>query len=157
MKEMRIAALVVIFTLTCGILSLGAAEERKRIAAVVDTNGKVEVRNQQGEWIAAKKGMVLQEGDVIRTNANSFAVLNVDGLAETATVEVKEKSQLKLIELIENKEKDTQNTFLDLALGEILIKAKKLHSEKSSFEVKTPTSVVGVRGTTFSIAVEAIE
>ena len=51
----------------------------------------------------------------------------------------------------------TQNTLFDLSLGEILIKAKKLHSEKSKFEVKTPTSIVGVRGTTFSVTVEAVK
>jgi hypothetical protein len=102
-------------------------------------------------------GMILKEGDMIRTMAGSWALLNVDGHAETATVEVKENSQLKMAQLLENKDASSQSTLLDLALGEVLIKAKKLHSEKSKFEVKTPTSIVAVRGTTFSVAVKSVE
>ena len=111
----------------------------------------------QKTWIPAKVGMVLNQGDIIRTKKDSWALLNLDGAAETANLELKENSQLKLAELVENKKEATQTTLLDLALGEVLIKAKKLHSEKSRFEVKTPTSIVGVRGTTFSVSVEALE
>jgi len=78
-------------------------------------------------------------------------------VAQTATVEVKKSSQVKLATLLQNGQDATETTLLDLSLGEILIKAKKLHSEKSKFEVKTPTSIVGVRGTTFSVTVEAVE
>jgi hypothetical protein len=70
---------------------------------------------------------------------------------------MKENSQLQLTELKINKAEASETTLLDLALGAVLIKAEKLHSEKSRFEVKTPTSIVGVRGTTFSVAVEAEE
>ena len=105
----------------------------------------------------ANVGMSLKQGDAIRTKANSKAILALDAEAETATVEVKQNSQLTLAELIANQAEGSESTLLDLALGEILIKAKKLHSEKSKFEVKTPTSIVGVRGTTFSVAVEAVE
>ena len=62
-----------------------------------------------------------------------------------------------MAELIGNKEEGTQKTLLDLAIGKILIRAKKLHSEEEKFEVKTPTTIVGVRGTTFAVEVEALE
>lgn len=136
--------------------SLGLTQEVKRIATVTEIKGTVEVKTPKQAWMPAKVGMVFNQGDIIRTKKNSRALLNLDGMAETATIEVKENSQLKLAELIENKKEASQTTMLDLALGEILIKAKKLHSEKSRFEVKTPTSIVGVRGTTFSVTVEAI-
>jgi hypothetical protein len=83
--------------------------------------------------------------------------LNVDGSGQTATVEVKENSQLLLSELLVNPANGTQKTLLDLAAGEILIKAQKVKGEESKFEVKTPTSIVGVRGTTFAVKVEALE
>lgn len=133
------------------------AMEAKRIAVIDEMSGTVEVKLGNASWIPAKIGMVLSQGDSIRTRGESSAVLNLDGNAQTAIIEVKKNSQLSLAELIENKDKDSQKTLLDLGLGEILIKAKKLHSDKSSFEVKTPTSVVGVRGTTFAVSVEAIE
>ncbi len=133
------------------------AEEVLRTANVTEINGSAEVLQSDGSWKPATIGMVLGQGDSIRTTPSSWAILSIDGAAETATVEVKQNSELKLATLLKNDDESSQATLLDLSMGEILIKAKKLHSEKSKFEVKTPTSIVGVRGTTFSVAVEAVE
>jgi hypothetical protein len=155
---MKILKVLLIAGIALAVCSMAIAAETKRTATISDMNGKVEVRMKQAKnWVEAKIGMAISEGDMIRTMAGSWVVLNVDGKAETATVEVKENSQLKMAQLLENKQASTQSTLLDLAMGEVLIKAKKLHSEKSKFEVKTPTSIVAVRGTTFSVAVKSVE
>lgn len=154
---MKMIRLVFVMGFVLGISCAGLTEEGNRSATIIDLKGTVEVKTPKQAWKAAKIEMVVNQGDIIRTKANSSAVLNLDGLGETAIMEVKANSQLKLAELMENKKERSQATFLDLALGEILIKARKLHSEKSKFEVKTPTSIVGVRGTTFSVTVEAVE
>lgn len=154
---MKMTRYLCILVLILGVSSLSFAEETSRTAAVKELKGTVEVKTPKASWVAAQVGMILNQQDIIRTKKDSWAVINLDGTGETATVEIKQNSQMKLAELKQNKEQGTQNTLLDLALGEILIKAQKLHSEKSKFEVKTPTSIVGVRGTTFSVAVEAIE
>ncbi len=146
-----------------GVLVLGmtlplyAAEER-HTAKLVDVKGTVVVqRAEEREWVPAAKGMVLREGDAILTKDNAEARLEVGGLeGEGATVDVGENSDLTLVELVKDEEKQTQSTLLDLAIGKILIKAKKLRGEKSNFEVKTPTSITGIRGTEFSVEVEAI-
>ena len=152
LKVLLIAGMVLAFS------SLSFAEQVKRSASISDMKGTVQVRTTQGKaWVEAKIGMTLSEGDMLRTMANSWVVLNVDGHAETATVELKENGQMKMALLLENKAASSQSTLLDLAMGEVLIKAKKLHSEKSKFEVKTPTSIVAVRGTTFSVAVKSVE
>lgn len=153
MKKVTLAVLIVLFL----SFSLASAEAVKRLAVVIETQGTVEVKTASRVWVPAQTGMALNPDDAIRTGKNSYAILNLDGNAQTATVEVKEKSEVELAEMLANKEEGTQKTMLDLSLGSILIKAKKLHSEKSSFEVKTPTSVVAVRGTTFSVSVEALE
>ena len=150
MKTIKLV-LTAIFLLSC--VSLVCAEETMRIAKVSEFEGTVEMKIASNAWAPAQKGAELKQGDIIRTKANSWAVLDIEG----STVEVKQNSQMKLAELVADKAKDSQKTLLDLALGEVLIKAKKLDSEKSRFEVKTPTSIVGVRGTTFSVAVEAVE
>lgn len=135
----------------------GLAEQTKRSATISGIEGIVEVKIEKKSWLKAEIGMILNQGDMVRTRRDSSCLLDLDGGAQTAIVEMKENSQLKLAQVLEDKDKGTQKTLLDLSLGEILIKAKKLHSEKASFEVKTPTSIVGVRGTTFSVAVEAME
>jgi hypothetical protein len=128
----------------------------QRTATITSLKGNVEVMSPNEPWKTATAGMVLNQSSVIRTKMNSQATVNLDG-GDTATVIVKESSQLMLSDLEQNKAEGSQRTMLDLALGQILIKAKKIHSDKTSFEVKTPTSIVAVRGTTFSVAVETVE
>jgi len=154
---MKIISMILVLGMAVSFCAAGFAEEAPRVATIIEMNGKVDVRMGSGPWMPATVGMLLNQGDTVKTMSDSFAVLNVDGTAETASVEVKENSNLRLAMLVQDKEAATQNTLLDLSLGEILIKAKKLHSDKSKFEVKTPTSIVGVRGTTFSVTVEAVE
>ncbi len=154
---MKILNVILTLGMIVSLCAAARAEETPRVATITEMDGKVETQVGGGPWMPASVGMILNQGDTIRTMDNSYAVLNVDGTAETASVEVKEKSNLKLAMLMEDKEAASQNTLLDLSIGEVLVKAKKLHSEKSKFEVKTPTSIVGVRGTTFSVSVEAIE
>jgi len=133
------------------------AAETRRVATIAEITGTAEVKIGSGKWAPAKAGMSLTQGDAIRTKINSIAILDLDGKARSAKVEMKENSLLTLAELAENKAENTQKTLLDLSLGKILIQVQKLRQDNSKFEVKTPTSVVGVRGTTFSVAVEAIE
>jgi hypothetical protein len=155
---MKIVNMIIITLLICTITNLSFAQDMtKRTAKISNIKGAVEVKTVTGEVRPAKVGMVLNEGDTVETKSNSTAMLDVDGSGETASVEVKANAKLKLSEMLENKKDGVQMTLLDLSMGEILIKAKKLHSEKSKFEVKTPTSIVGVKGTTFSVSVEAVE
>jgi len=154
---MKTLNIIIILGLVMSFCAAAQAAETPRVATITEIKGKVEMQTGEGPWMPAQIGMILNQGDTIRTMDESYAILNVDGTAETASVEVKQKSNLKLAMLIQDKEAATQNTLLDLAIGEVLIKARKLHSDKSKFEVKTPTSIVGVRGTTFSVTVEAVE
>lgn len=154
---MKMVKIALIIALIASAAAVAIAEDVKRTASIKEINGTVEIMAVEGQWSPASVGMLMNQGDSIRTKADSWAVLNVDGIAETATVEVKPNSSMKLAMLVKDEQAVTENTLLDLSLGEILIKAKKLHSEKSKFEVKTPTSIVGVRGTTFSVNVEAVE
>lgn len=133
---------------------LSLANAQTRSGKILDTQGKVEVKLGKANWVSAAKNMNLNEGDMIRTRTNSSATIELE---KAGIVEIKPNSELELSELTTNKADNSQRTILDLSLGEVLIKAKKLSAEKSKFEVKTPTSVVGVRGTAFSVKVEAVE
>lgn len=155
MKAIRIACLVMSVLVAASIVF---AEEVKRTAKVIEMNGEAEVKTgKTGAWSPLEIGAVLNEGDIVKTSSDSTLTLNVDGSGETATVDVEEDSQILLSELILDKEDGTERTLLDLAIGKIMIRARKLHTPESRFEVKTPTSIVGVRGTEFTVQVEAVE
>lgn len=133
------------------------ADITKREARLLDLDGEVQVMLPGSGWVPASQNMALTDGSRIRTRANSSAILNVDGMAQTATVEIKENSELRLTELSADTEKDMKNTFLDLYLGKLTIKVIKTDPDKAKFRVKTPTSVIDVSGATFAVSVEAVE
>ena len=155
MKILKTLAILVFVVAVFTVVA--SAVETKRTATISEIQGTVDVKPAQGKWLTARVGMVLNQGDMVRTKAKSSAILDLDGNAKTAKVEMKENSQLSLAKLMENKAENAQTTMLELSIGKILINVKKLETTKSKFEVTTPTSIVGVRGTTFSVAVEAIE
>jgi len=152
---MKVCLTVLAALLVCTFAVTADAAVTQRTAVISEMEGSAEVKmpGAQG-WMPADLGMELTEGYAVRTEADSFVVLTLHG-EETANVEIKERTVLKLAELFADSDDATQRTLLDLAIGEILITSKKLQSEKSKFEVKTPTSIVGVRGTTFSVSVES--
>ncbi|MBL7071597.1 MAG: FecR domain-containing protein [Candidatus Omnitrophica bacterium] len=156
---MGIIRFLLTIALIVSFISSGAAEESMRSAVIVSFEGRVDVQ-REGEkyWIPVENGSILNERDLLRTKPASRVVIDVTGITgEEITVEVEESSQLMIVEFIKDEEKKAHKTLIDLAIGKVLIKAKEIRSEESEFEVKTPTSVVGIRGTTFGVEVEAIE
>lgn len=155
---MKMVKIICITAIVFGMASIGSAEMEKSTAQIVSLDGKAEVKAAgQANWSPASAGAVLNEGDTLKTDANSTAMLQIGEKGRVGTVEMSRGSQLMLAEMSMDAKEDSAKTLLDLAMGEILIKAQKIHGEKSSFEVKTPTSIVGVRGTTFKVKVEAVE
>ena len=141
----------------CSSSYLAISDEDGRRETIVSLEGKVDVKPAGEEnWYEAEEGSILKERDIVRTRPNSSATINLDEDGKTATIEIKENSQLLFSEMSKNEESGTQNTLLDLAVGEMMITAKKLDSPESKFEVKTPTSMFGVKEAKFGVKVEAM-
>ena len=154
---MKIINMLVAIVLFFSFMSIGYSEELKRTATVASVSGEVMVKNPgPGSWAPAKVGDILKEGSFIKTGGRAKAIINVDD-GKTAVVDVSEKSLVSLTTLIKDNVSGMKKTLLDLSIGQVLIKAEKLDTPDSKFEVKTPTSVVGVRGTKFSVKVDALK
>ena len=134
-----------------------SAAEGVREVEIVDLEGTASIK-KDGEvrWLPASKGDILRAGDTVRTDPMSNLKLNFDASGETAVVNVSENAELTLDKLTLDRATNTKETILGLAIGSVLIRASKLEDE-SKFEVSTPTSIVGVRGTTFEVRVSAAE
>ncbi|MDD4957534.1 MAG: FecR domain-containing protein [Candidatus Omnitrophica bacterium] len=148
-----------IFTFLClaTIFIAGTSYGVERSAVVGEITGSATIIRASGESDTAKKGAVLFQGDGLETEDFSSAVLLLmSGAEKDAEIELDAGSRVKLTELATGASEEEKRTLLDLAVGEVLIRAKELQGEGSSFEVKTPTSIVAVRGTTFSVKVEAV-
>jgi hypothetical protein len=155
-KIMAGAASSIILTVLIAIFltSANAAGAAKNVA-VTNAKGNVMVMSQgSSEWKKAEFGSMLGSGDTIKTGADSYADLNFSGNSEDAMVRVDANSTMKIDSYVAARAAENKKIILDLAMGDIMVKANKLKSE-SQFQVRTPTSIVGVRGTGFKVQVTA--
>ncbi len=152
---MKTIKIFVILVLVVFVGTACFAAETIREAKVMSASGDTLIKKAgDSSWAQAKVDMVVNQGDTVKTGKASSAILNLGG---AGNVEVKENSELSVAQLIKDSDTGDKKTLLDLAMGEVFIKAEKLRSKEEKFEVKTPTSIVGVRGTKFSVKVEAVK
>ena len=151
LQKILLIGLVAIISLN----PLGFSEDKANRSVTLKTvRGDVDVRYHGKDWQKAEPGMVLYVSDEIRTGDNGFAEVAMDD-GETADVQVDAGSQLKFETMARDSVTKDKTTYLDLAVGRVLIHAQKLTGQ-SKFEVKTPTSTAGVRGTIFEVVAEEV-
>lgn len=110
------------------------------------------VKDRSGKWVAAEDGMVILPGDEVRTAQGSSVEVILDS-GKVGHIEIKGGSLFKVSQAETDPVTGDQKTLLDLAVGKILVKAQALKGN-SRFEVRTPSSLTGVRGTLFEVEVE---
>ncbi len=108
---------------------------------------------EASDWTRLEQGMILSQGDAIKTRANSQVIMDLKGARKTAEITVRPNSEFVFKTFQHDEETKEDETLLDVSMGAVLVKAEKLVGA-SKFEVKTPTSIVGIRGTTFEVKVE---
>ncbi|WP_078125882.1 FecR family protein [Leptospira alexanderi] len=91
------------------------------------------------------RGDLLNESDIILTNAGGAVDI---GLTDSSVIRVKENSRLILKELRENNGSQIK---INLTAGRLLNVVEK-EKKGSNFYVETPSTVAGVRGTSFEVS-----
>ena len=121
-------------------------------AKVLDIKGDVMfLRTGSLAWSKLEPTIILNEGDSIKTGANSEVRLELNGVNKTAEITIRQETEFKF-DTFRHDDESVENTLLNVGVGGVLVKAEKLIGA-SKFEVKTPTSIVGIRGTTFEVNV----
>jgi hypothetical protein len=101
-------------------------------------------------WRPASAGERVPEGSRIRTGPRSAAALVFfDG----STTELKAETEVTVIEMSSPRGND-RVILLEQALGQTYSRVQRSPDHESRFEIETPTTLVAVRGTEFSTAVE---
>jgi len=114
-------------------------------AEVLFISGEVEVKMaDEASYIEAEEGLYLQAGDEIKTASNSYVELGFDE-DEANIVRLDADTYATLI--LQNGEQ------LNLLRGKAFATIDSIPAG-SSFEIRTPTAVVGVRGTDWLTTVE---
>jgi hypothetical protein len=96
--------------------------------------------------------MVILPGDQVRTASQSSVEVLLDG-GKVGVVEIKGGSLFRVSKAETDPVMGDKTTLLDLAVGKVMVHVEKLKGN-SRFEVKTPTALTGVRGTTFEVTVK---
>ncbi len=126
-------------------------EGTKTTGRLVKIEGTVTFRPSFGAaWTPATLQTIVSAGGWLQTAKGARAILSfgkeaVTNIGEEAVLEVKE---------VEINPDGTTRVRTSLTRGKIWSLVEKLKSEKSRYEVETPTAIAGVRGTTFMVNVE---
>jgi len=109
---------------------------------LIQLKGSVKILKHKSFKIAvATQGMELNSGDVIKTEKGSLVHLEMPG---GRIALIKENSRFKILSDAKKK-----HVNLEFDHGEFLIGVKRKLKKEESFTVRSPSAVVGVRGTLF--------
>ena len=126
----------------------GAALAASTTLTIID--GEVQVSHDGGPFELARDGAVLGAGDVIRTAADSRAVLTY---FEGSTVAIEPSSELA-IDVAHGSPDGSTVVLMTQNLGRTWHVVTKLIGGGSKYEVRTPAATASVRGTAFEVGVE---
>jgi len=148
--------LIVLFIVALAIPSLpylgntALAQDTLRVAKILDTQGDVKVYRAGGEKsFAAYKGMGLTQGDTIITGANGKVTLEVDKDKE---MKIGPNTQLMISELVQSLRNNADKSSFNLKAGQVYTRVKNQLAPGAKYEIRTPTAVMGVRGTQFFVS-----
>jgi len=121
-----------------------------RVAKITAAQGDVKILRAGGEKnFPAFKGMGLTQGDTIITGKDGRVTLE---LAEDKELKIGENSRIMISELVQSAENNADKTSLNLKAGQVYTNVKGKLSPDAKYEIRTPTAVMGVRGTQFFVS-----
>ncbi|PZD95969.1 hypothetical protein DNH61_11085 [Paenibacillus sambharensis] len=125
-----------------------------RAAVIKELKGKVTARKAGGtKSFSAFKKMSLGEGDTLITGKGAKVVLQLpSSKAAQDTVTISENSEVSFTKLESGKGAKTK---LSIWAGSLWVKVKSVTGANDQFEIKTPTAVMGVRGTHFAVSYDS--
>jgi len=147
MKQKILAITLVILMISMGV-PLDFAVTYKT-ASVVEVTGVVSILKAGGEQtFTPEVGMTLEHGDRIITGKGASIALEIDA---DKYIKVGEKTYMSLSELMSEAESGGDSTDIKLFTGKVWASLSKPLEEDDSFEIETPTAVMGAKGTKFFV------
>jgi hypothetical protein len=146
---MKKLSIPVVFLIS--FLVISGAKSLLRAAEIIYLEGNVQVQpDGEEEWKKAEKGMKLNIGDSIRTARHSKADVALDE-AKKNTIRIDPKTMIVL-----NSAMPGSIDRLDLSRGRVYSNLENIKAGLD-FEVSTPSTVAGVRGSSYSVYSERDE
>jgi phage tail protein X len=114
-------------------------------------DGQVQVKKGGNPpWSPAHPNQILYGKDEIKVFAKSRAELILDN---QSVMRLSENTVLTLHQLEEDPVSQKETTRMGVSFGKLWTRATKLFNPASRLEVRTPTAIAGVQGTTYQVSV----
>jgi hypothetical protein len=131
-----------LFSATNSVASIGDVREQK---------GKGTIERQAGDKLDSTQGTAIESYDTVRTKIGRISIEFVD---ETR-VDITENSKLVIDEFIYDPNSKTGAVSLKAGFGTVRYASGQIaKNSRQNVKISTPTAVVGVRGTDFSMTVD---
>ncbi len=117
-------------------------------ATVVAMTGRITATDADGATTRLAPGVSIAEGVRIETAGNSFLTLS---LADQSRISVPSHTRVQLARLRTTRYLNSPRTEVLLLRGKVESQVAPLEATRGRFEVRTPLSVAGVRGTHFRV------
>lgn len=118
-------------------------------ATVIARNGVITATSADGASVSLDIGSKITEGMKISTGINSFLTLS---LADQSRISLPSNSSVLVAKLRKSLYTGSPRTEIKLLRGRVVSRVSPLNLNKGLFEVRTPLSVAGVRGTHFRVS-----
>lgn len=146
--KVLLAAASIIMIAGTGVVLFRSGDVSARPETVVETvYGDVRLE-RNGAIAALEAGALLGTGDTVSTGPRSLAELR---FRDEILIRIKQNSRFRIDEMIRGGD-GRLRAGMDLSAGTALLSFRKLQRGDAA-EVRTPTSVAGVRGTSFGVSV----
>ena len=148
------AALVLVLLVNGGLfLRSWLGTTVTRMARLDSISGVVEVRPAGSEtWLPASSAQRLEAGDRVRTGPLSAARLV---FFDDSTTDLEAETEITIAQMISRRDGHGRVITFYQWLGRSHNRVQRLPDSVSRFEIETPATIAVVRGTEFSVAVEA--
>ena len=152
---MRLVVVVAVVSIFIGA-AVGVASAREAVGKVDETAGLVKVqRHGENSYVALKAGMPVHQFDTVTTGPAGRVRLV---FSDKSVVSLGPKSNLVISEFVYDPKKKKRKSLLRLISGKVKVFANNLNGYRTKrFDVKSPTAVIGVRGTVFLVWVMSPE
>ncbi len=122
------------------------ADGAKTIAVVTMVQGKAEFKKGEQDWKQLSFGLVLDDGDQLRTGGDGFIAM----VFTDDRTELKIRPDSDITVTAERNDDYSLNKRVSMEMGELFTNVSQ---QKGRMEVATPTSVAAVKGTEFWVLV----
>jgi hypothetical protein len=158
MKRYTLSGAAVMLCILSFSFGYATVQVQQEAAVITFLSGNVDVDrtpdNDQEDFNIAELDLELPRGSIVRTGRNGYCELT---LIDGSLIRIAPTSVFKIEDLSFDQTSGSKRALFNLLFGKVKSTVSKLTTDDSSFELRSGTSLAGVRGTTFGVFYDGVK